>query len=121
MREASRQHEGKQSNTTEGIQAQRLNRKPLHRGLVAHALICCGGAPTDEPQPYGRRRAQKGASRTPRFLSDAEHAALLDAGAKSDWAPLYTLVLLAITTGARRGELASLRWADVDIRPLGKP
>jgi integrase len=29
---------------------------------------------------------------------------------------LRTLVLLAITTGARRGELISLRWADVDMK-----
>jgi integrase len=38
---------------------------------------------------------------------------LLAACAKSDWHPLHTLVLLAITTGARRGELVSLKWADV--------
>lgn len=51
-----------------------------------------------------------------RFLSDAERTALLDASAKSDWAPLHTLILLAISTGARRGELLSLRWADVDLK-----
>lgn len=51
-----------------------------------------------------------------RFLSDAERTALLDACAKSDWAALHTLVLLAISTGARRGELVSLRWTDVDLK-----
>ena len=51
-----------------------------------------------------------------RFLSDAERTALLDSCAKSDWAPLHTLVLLAISTGARRGELLSLRWVDVDLK-----
>lgn len=30
--------------------------------------------------------------------------------------PLHALVLLAITTGARRGELVSLKWADVDLK-----
>lgn len=51
-----------------------------------------------------------------RFLSDEERTALLEACAHSDWAPLNALVLLAITTGARRGELLSLKWADVDLK-----
>ena len=51
-----------------------------------------------------------------RFLSDDEREALLDACAKSEWAPLHALVLLAITTGARKGELIGLRWADVDLK-----
>jgi integrase len=51
-----------------------------------------------------------------RFLSDEERAALLSACAKSEWPALRALVLLAITTGARKGELTSLRWADVDLK-----
>ena len=51
-----------------------------------------------------------------RFLSDEERTSLLEACAKSDWEPLRTLVLLAITTGARKGELIGLRWSDVDIK-----
>ena len=60
------------------------------------------------------RRKKEPRGRT-RFLSDEERAALLDACANSEWAPLHALVLLAITTGARRGELVSLKWADVDL------
>lgn len=51
-----------------------------------------------------------------RFLSDEDRAKLLAACAKSEWAPLHTLVLLAITTGARKGELIGIRWADVDLK-----
>jgi integrase len=51
-----------------------------------------------------------------RFLSDAERDALLAACAKSDWPALQALVLLAISTGARRGELINLRWRDVDLK-----
>lgn len=51
-----------------------------------------------------------------RFLSDAERDALLAACAKSDWPALHTLVMLAISTGARRGELIRLKWADVDLK-----
>jgi integrase len=51
-----------------------------------------------------------------RFLSDSERDALLAACAQSDWPGLQTLVLLAISTGARRGELINLQWDDVDLR-----
>jgi integrase len=51
-----------------------------------------------------------------RFLSDDERAALLDTCAKSDWPALHALVLLAITTGARKGELVRLKWADIDLK-----
>jgi integrase len=52
-----------------------------------------------------------------RFLRDEEREALLVACAASAWPPLYTLVLLAITTGARRGELINLQWTDITIDP----
>ncbi|HTW39039.1 MAG TPA: site-specific integrase [Steroidobacteraceae bacterium] len=51
-----------------------------------------------------------------RFLSDDERTALLDACAKSEWPALHALVLLAITTGARKGELITLKWADVGLK-----
>lgn len=50
-----------------------------------------------------------------RFLSDAEREALLSACAASAWPPLYVLVRLAISTGARRGELIRLQWNQVDF------
>jgi integrase len=66
--------------------------------------------------PVGDIRRKKESRGRTRFLSDEERTALLAACAKSDWAPLHALVLLAITTGARRGELVSLKWADVDLK-----
>jgi integrase len=59
-----------------------------------------------KPEPRGRTR----------FLSDAERGALLAACERSEWPALRALVLLAITTGARRGELIGLRWSDVDLK-----
>jgi integrase len=60
---------------------------------------------TRKTEPKGRTR----------FLSDNERARLLDACDKSPWRPLRALVLLAITTGARRKEMTSLLWSDVDL------
>jgi integrase len=50
-----------------------------------------------------------------RFLTDAERERLLEACRQSSWPRLYALVLMAITTGARRGELLSLSWGRVDL------
>ncbi|WBY02757.1 site-specific integrase [Ramlibacter tataouinensis] len=50
-----------------------------------------------------------------RFLSDEERARLLAACRASRWEHLHLLVLLALTTGARKGELMALRWQDIDL------
>jgi integrase len=50
-----------------------------------------------------------------RYLSDAERERLLAACKTSPWPRLYVLVLTALTTGARKGELLGLTWADVDL------
>jgi integrase len=51
-----------------------------------------------------------------RFLSDEERHQLLEACQASRNPYLYIVVMLALATGARRGELLSLRWPDVDLR-----
>ena len=50
-----------------------------------------------------------------RFLSPDEQARLLKVARLCSWPRLYLLVLTAITTGARRGELMSLRGCDLDL------
>ena len=51
-----------------------------------------------------------------RFLTDDERERLLAACKVSRNRYLYLIVVLAISTGARRGELLSLRWSDVDLQ-----
>jgi integrase len=59
-------------------------------------------------------KEQESAGRV-RYLSDEERKALLEACQKSELPELHLIVLLALTTGMRRGEILGLRWADVDL------
>ncbi len=49
-----------------------------------------------------------------RFLSDEERGRLLAACRQSHWEDLYTLVILALSTGARKSELLGLQWKDIE-------
>jgi integrase len=51
-----------------------------------------------------------------RFLDERELQTLLAACQRSRSEYLYPLVLLALSTGARRGDLLELTWKDVDLR-----
>ena len=50
-----------------------------------------------------------------RYLSEEELKALLQACKSSDSKYLYSVVVMALSTGARKGEILSLRWSDVDF------
>jgi len=58
------------------------------------------------PEPRGRVR----------FLDDDERARLLAACADVNSEYIYPLVVLALSTGARHGELVNLQWKDVDFK-----
>jgi integrase len=62
--------------------------------------------------------APEGAGRV-RFLTAEERDRLLKVTRISAWPKLYLLVLMAITTGARRGELLGLRYRELHL-PDGK-
>ena len=51
-----------------------------------------------------------------RFLTNEEQRTLLTACKNSEWDKLYLLVLMALTTGARRGELLGLKYSDIDYK-----
>jgi integrase len=51
-----------------------------------------------------------------RFLSDEERDRLIEGCRSSSDSRLLPLVVLAISTGARQGELLRLRWPDVDFQ-----
>lgn len=51
-----------------------------------------------------------------RFLSDDERAALLKACRESKSPHLYPIVVLALSTGMRQGEILGLTWEAVDLK-----
>ena len=63
----------------------------------------------------GIRRKREPAGRV-RWLSDDERKRLLDACDESEWEDLGLLVRLALSTGARQGELLKLKWSDLDLK-----
>ena len=50
------------------------------------------------------------------FLSDAERDRLLTACREDPESHLYPIVVLALSTGMRRGEILGLTWPDVDLK-----
>ncbi len=51
-----------------------------------------------------------------RVLGNDERARLLTACQSSQWDKLYLLVLMALTTGARKSELLGLRWNNINFK-----
>ncbi len=50
-----------------------------------------------------------------RFLDDNERERLLEACKESKNKHLYTIVVIALSTGMRRGEILNLTWKDIDL------
>lgn len=68
--------------------------------------------PLQSGNPFRQARKPQIINSRERRVTDAELDAICDA---SESAPLVALVRLAVETGARRSELLSLRWADIDL------
>lgn len=65
--------------------------------------------------PLRRVAKEKESQGRVRFLSDDERERLLQACRESKLPELHLIVMLALTTGMRRGEILGLRWPDVDL------
>lgn len=68
-----------------------------------------------EDNPVAKISKPRAARGRDRFLSDGERAALLEACKQSSSQFLYTVVILAISTGMRRGEIMNMTWDRVDL------
>jgi len=69
-----------------------------------------------ETNPCARVMKPQASHNVVRFLSDHERAALLQACKASVSPDLYAFVLFALTTGARKGEIAALEWTQCDLK-----
>ena len=69
-----------------------------------------------EDNPMRKVRKPKEPRGRVRALSDDERKALLDACKKSTNDYIYPVVVLALSTGMRQGEIINLRWQDVDFK-----
>src|SRR6516162_3344056 len=82
----------------------------VHRTL-SQALAHAVNAGVLFKNPAEQVRPPRPPRREIAILSKAEVATLLHAAG-----PLYLPVLVAVTTGMRRGELLGLRWSDIDLK-----
>jgi integrase len=69
-----------------------------------------------DSNPCANVTKPKASAQVVRWLSDDERASLLAACKASESPDLYPFVLFALTTGARKGEIAALQWAQVDLK-----
>jgi integrase len=88
---------------TYAIKPKRVHVKGSHTPkarLIANPCRLVQGEPEGTP----RRRS----------LTLNEQERLIEASKQSEWKHIYALVLMALTCGARKGELMGLRWKDID-------
>lgn len=121
-REPARVYHGKDAEGRRILRAKQGTRSPatVNRYLAALAAVFTW-AQKRRYTPKAWEHPCRGIEREPeaqgvvRFLSEEERSALLAACRDSSWPRLYLLVLMAITTGARRSELLALTWGDLDL------
>jgi integrase len=68
-----------------------------------------------DDNPLRKVRKLREAKGRDRFLSDDERKSLLQACTESKSPHLHLIVVLAISTGMRRGEILSLCWGQIDL------
>lgn len=68
-----------------------------------------------ELNPFTRVKKPKEPRGRVRFLDNEERERLLDACKASNSKDLYPIVVLAISTGMRQGEILNLKWKDIDF------
>tara|TARA_B100001750_G_C15447481_1_gene567028 strand:- start:39 stop:1124 length:1086 start_codon:yes stop_codon:yes gene_type:complete len=68
-----------------------------------------------DENPFLKIRKKSESRGRVRFLSDDERQHLLKACQNSSYKPLYTIVVIALSTGCRKSEIMNLKWRDIDF------
>ncbi|WP_426690002.1 tyrosine-type recombinase/integrase [Rhodanobacter ginsengiterrae] len=98
-----------------------LSGATVNRYLAALSAVCkwawkeLGWLPSNPVLAITKRSEGAGVVR---FLSDDERKSLLTECRASDDPNIYCAVMLALATGARRGNIFPLRWEDVDLERM---
>lgn len=90
----------------------------VNRYLAAFSHVCTIAANEWEwleDNPLRKIKKLKEPRGRVRFLDDDERKALLDACKDAPYAPTYLIVVLAMSTGARRSEIMDLQWSHIDM------
>jgi len=102
----------KSSDPEKTISASRVNR------YMAALNHCLNTAVMEwewlEVNPVSKIKKAKEPRGRVRFLSDEERKALLQVAQRSNYKPLYLVIVLALSTGARKSEILNLKWTDID-------
>ena len=90
----------------------------LNRYLAAISIAMTWAVDQDwiGRNPAAGIRRKKESRGVVRWLDDNEREQLLGACDASEWSDLGLLVRLALSTGARLGELLKLSWSDLDLK-----
>ena len=112
-------HAGNKIFKTKG-RAQPKSGATLNRYMVAMSGVFTWAieerlTPRGWTNPCRGIKRMKDATERVRFLDPDERTRLFDACKQSGYPRLYALSLTAMLTGARKGELLGLRWADLDL------
>jgi integrase len=99
----------------EGVTRKRQTWNRYLSALSCVLQMCVSEWEWMEHNPARRVRREKEAAGRVRFLSEDERLNLLEACKKNRSANLYPLVILALSTGMRKGELYHLTWDQIDI------
>lgn len=107
----------------EKLLAERIQKKPrsvstVNRYLATFSMvlnIACREWEWLDNSPMRKVKKYKEPRGRVRFLNDEERELLLEACKESTDSQLYPIVLLAISTGMRQGEMLNLMWTDVDL------
>ncbi|TFZ03364.1 tyrosine-type recombinase/integrase [Ramlibacter rhizophilus] len=112
-------HQGRQIFRAKG-RKQEKTPATVNRYMVAMAAVFTW-AIEQRLAPRGWVHPCRGIKRLPepdgrvRYLDDAERIRLFEACRASQYPRLYALALMAMLTGARKGELLGLKWRQVDL------
>lgn len=118
LEKLSRKKAERWNRKTEQREVNFISSSTVNRYLAAFSHVCTIATNEWEwleDNPLRKIKKLKEPRGRVRFLDDAERQALLEACKDAPYPPMYLIVVLALSTGARRSEIMNLKWLDIDM------